>query len=79
MEKINYLEKQNEKLKNELKTEKYPKGVLVYIMDYTDEEDDTYRLGKSDDINNRKKIYDTHTIYKKKVVLMKEVFLSITI
>ena len=48
-------------------------------MDYTDEEDDTYRLGKSDDINNRKKIYDTHTIYKKKVVLMKEVFLSITI
>ena len=74
MEKINYLEKQNEKLKNELKTEKYPKGALVYIMDYTDEEDDTYRLGKSDDINNRKKIYDTHTIYKKKVVLMKEVF-----
>jgi hypothetical protein len=49
-----------------LKTEKYPKGALVYIMDYTDEEDDTYRLGKSDDINHRKKIYDTHTIYKKK-------------
>ena len=73
MEKINYLEKQNEKLKNELKTEKYPNGALVYIMDYTDEEDDTYRLGKSEDMNHRKKIYDTHTIYKKKVILMKEV------
>lgn len=73
MEKINYLEKQNEKLKNELKIEKYPKGALVYIMDYTDEEEDTYRLGKSDDMEHRKKIYDTHTIYKKKVILIKEV------
>ena len=32
-----------------------------------------YRLGKSDDMKKRKKIYDTHTIYKKNIVLMKEV------
>ena len=39
MKKINFLEKQNDKLKNELKTEKYPNGSLVYIVDYTDEQE----------------------------------------
>ena len=38
MKKINFLEKQNDKLKNKLKTEKYPNGSLVYIVDYTDEQ-----------------------------------------
>ena len=66
MKKINFLEKQNNKLKNELKIEKYPNGSLVYIVDYTDEQENMYRLGKSDDMNKRKKIYNTHTIYKKK-------------
>jgi hypothetical protein len=32
-----------------------------------------YRLGQSDDMEKRKKIYDTHTIYKKNIKLMKEV------
>lgn len=73
MKKINFLEKQNNKLKNELKIEKYPNGSLVYIVDYTDEQENMYRLGKSDDMNKRKKIYNTHTIYKKKIILMKEV------
>jgi len=73
MKKINFLEKQNDKLKNELKTEKYPNGSLVYIVDYTDEQKNMYRLGKSDDMNKRKKIYNTHTIYKKNIVLKKEV------
>ena len=73
MKKINFLEKQNNKLKNELKIEKYPNGSLVYIVDYTDEQENMYRLGKSDDMNKRKNIYNTHTIYKKKIILMKEV------
>ena len=64
--------KRKQKTKD-LKTEKYPKGSLVYIMDYTDEEENMYRLGKSDDMENRKKIYDTHTIHKKGVIIMKEV------
>ena len=57
LNKINFLEKQNEKLKNEIKTEKFPNGSLVYIVDYTDEQENTYRLGRSDDMNKRKKIY----------------------
>ena len=71
MKKINFLEKQNDKLKNELKVENYPDGLLVYIVDYTDEQENMYRLGKTDDMKKRKKIYDTHTIFKKKVILMK--------
>lgn len=67
------MEKQNEKLKNELKTEQFPNGALVYIVDYTDEQENMYRLGKSDDMDKRKKIYNTHTIYKKKVVISQEV------
>jgi len=73
MEKINFLEKQNNKLKNELKIEKFPNGSLVYIVDYTDEQKNMYRLGKSDNMDKRKKIYNTHTIYKKNIILMKEV------
>jgi hypothetical protein len=61
------------KLKNELKTDKYPNGALVYIVDYTDEQENVYRLGKTDIMKKRKLLYDTHTIYKKKVVLIKEV------
>ena len=63
MNKINVLEKQNDKLKNELKIEKYPNGSLVYIIDYTDEQTNMYRLGKSDNMKKRKQIYDTHTIF----------------
>jgi prophage antirepressor-like protein len=73
MKKINFLEKQNNKLKNELKVEKFPEGLLVYIVDYTDEQENMYRLGKTDDMKKRKKIYNTHTIYKKNIILMKEV------
>ena len=55
MKKINFLEKQNNKLKNELKVEKFPEGLLVYIVDYTDEQENMYRLGKTDDMNGQNK------------------------
>jgi len=71
--KINFLEKHNDKLKNELKIEKYPNGSLVYIIDYTDELENMYRLGRTHNMKKRKKLYNTHTIYKKKIILMKEV------
>jgi prophage antirepressor-like protein len=71
LEKINYLEKQNKLMINDLKKEKYPNGAVVYIIDYGDDpnyEKDVYRLGSTDDMNKRKKIYDTHTLHKKPVV-----------
>ena len=36
-------------------------------------ESNMYRLGKTDNMNKRKKIYDTHTIYKKNIILIKKV------
>ena len=69
MKQITHLEKQNNKLKNELKTEQYPEGALVYVVDYTDEYDNMYRIGKTDNMNKRKKIYDTHTAYKKPIII----------
>ena len=71
LEKINYLEKQNKLMINDLKKEKYPNGAVVYIVDYSDDanyEKNVYRLGSTDDMNKRKKIYDTHTLHKKPVI-----------
>ncbi len=45
----------------------------MYIIDYTDEHENMYKLGKSDDMEKRKKIYNTHTIYKKNIILIKEI------
>ena len=59
-------------MRNDLKTDKYPNGALVYVLDYSDENEEVYKLGKTDDMKQRKKIYDTHMLHKKKVVHTKE-------
>ena len=72
LEKINYLEKQNKLMIQDMKKEKYPEGALVYILDYSDDnlyEKDVYRLGETDDLKKRKAIYDTHMLHKKPVVI----------
>ena len=71
LKKINYLEKQNKLMLNDMKKEKYPDGALVYILDYSDDdpnEPGIYRLGKTDDLNKRKKIYNTHMLHNKPVL-----------
>lgn len=71
LNKINYLEKQNKQMINDLKKNKYPEGALVYVIDYSDEDNSVegiYRIGKTDSMTTRKKIYDTHTLHSKKVV-----------
>jgi len=67
--KINELEIQNKLLKNDLKMEKFPEGAIVYIVeDYDINNSIIYKLGKTDDMNKRIKIYNTHSIHNKKVV-----------
>lgn len=73
LDQINKLEKDNKTIKNDLKKEKYPNGGLVYIIDYTNEDENIYRLGSTNNMNKRKKIYDTHTLHKKNVVYKKEI------
>ena len=72
MKKINELESDNNRLNNELKKDKYPDGGLIYVMDYSVPDKEIYRIGMTGNMNKRKKIYDTHTLEKHKVVHIKE-------
>lgn len=74
LKKINELESQNKILKNDLKLEKYPEGAVVYITENHDTNGDIiYKLGKTDDLNKRIKIHNTHSIHNKKIVHYVEV------
>jgi prophage antirepressor-like protein len=67
--KINELEHQNKLLKNDLKLEKFPEGAIVYVIeDYDVDKNIIYKIGKTDDMNKRIKIYNTHSIHNKSVV-----------
>jgi prophage antirepressor-like protein len=73
-QKINELENKNKILQNDLKVEKFPEGAMVYIVEEYDEDNEIYyRLGKTDDMNKRIKIYNTHSIHNKKVAHYVEV------
>jgi prophage antirepressor-like protein len=69
LKKINELEIKNKLLQNDLKIEKFPKGAIVYITkEYDINGEIYYKLGKTDDMNKRIKIHNTHSIHNKNVV-----------
>ncbi len=72
IEKLQYMEKQYHLARRDLKKEKYPEGALFYVVDYGDENEEKYRIGITENMNKRKKIYDTHMLHKRDVVIMKE-------
>lgn len=72
LQKINYLTKENESIKEELKKDTFPNGGLVYVIDYSEYDKSIFRVGKTNDLKARKSIYDTHTLYKKPVFMFHE-------
>lgn len=70
---INILVKQNKLYKNDLAKTKYPDGGVFYVVDYSDDQGEMYRIGITDKMKNRKKGYDTHTLHKHQVVLIEEI------
>jgi hypothetical protein len=69
LKKINELEIKNKLLENDLKLEKFPDGSMVYVVEEYDIDNEIYyKIGKTDDMNKRINIYNTHSIHKKKVV-----------
>jgi len=69
LKKINELETKNKLLENDMKLEKFPDGAMVYVIeDYDIDKQVFYKIGKTDNMNKRIKIYNTHSIHKKKVV-----------
>jgi len=74
LQKINELEKHNKILQNDLKLEKFPEGAMVYVVkDYDLDGTLCYKIGKTNDMNKRIKIYNTHSIHKKEVVYYVEI------
>jgi len=68
LKKINDLETTNKLLQNDLKLEKFPDGGLVYVIEETDNDGQIYyRIGKTDNMNKRIQIYNTHSIHNKTV------------
>jgi prophage antirepressor-like protein len=51
LQEIDKLQKDNKHMKNDMKKEKFPEGGLIYVIDYTDETKDAYRIGSTDDMN----------------------------
>jgi prophage antirepressor-like protein len=69
LKKINELESKNKLLQNDLKLEKFPDGAMVYVIEDTDTDGEIYyRIGKTDNMNKRINIHNTHSIHNKKVV-----------
>ena len=69
LKKISELEIKNKLLENDLKLEKFPIGGIVYVIEeYDIDHNIYYKIGKTDDMNKRIKIYNTHSIHNKKVV-----------
>jgi prophage antirepressor-like protein len=69
LKKINELETKNKLLQNDLKLEKFPEGAMVYVIEEIDTDGEIYyRIGKTDNMNKRIGIHNTHSIHNKKVV-----------
>jgi len=73
LKKISELEEKNKILQNDLKIEKFPDGAMVYITEEKYDGEIYYRLGKTNNLNKRIKIHNTHSIHNKKVVYFTEV------
>lgn len=70
---INELQKTNNILENDLKKDKYPNGSVFYVIEYSDGLNNYYRIGQTNDMNKRKKVYESHLLHKPNVVIVKEV------
>lgn len=69
LNKITELENKNKMLLNDLKLEKFPDGAMVYVVeDFDMDGTKYYKIGKTDNMNKRISVYNTHSIHNKKVV-----------
>lgn len=67
-----YVEEENKILKQNLKKELFPKGGLVYAIDYSTKENEIYKIGMTENMIKRKEVYNSHTLDKKPVAFYLE-------
>lgn len=68
----NRVGEENAKLKKDLRKEIFPKGGLVYAIDFSTDTEEIYRIGMSTNMKNRKEVINSHTLNKKNVVFYLE-------
>lgn len=59
-------------LKQNLKKEKFPTGGLVYVIDFSTNKKEIYRIGRTTNMNRRKEVTNSHTLHKQPVVYFVE-------
>lgn len=57
---LKILKKENEIIKKDMKKEKFPSGSIVYVIDYSENNEEVYRIGMTNDMQKSKSLYDTH-------------------
>lgn len=72
LQQINLLRDQQKTMKSDMRKEKFPHGALVYVVDYSTANEEIYRIGKTNNMTLRKRVYDTHTLHKHEVVFTVE-------
>ena len=69
--KIN-VDKENILLKQDLRKEIFPKGGLVYAIDFSTDTEEVYRVGMTMNMKNRKEVINSHTLHKQPVAFYLE-------
>ncbi len=69
---ISSLMKNIKNARRNLKPEKFPNGGVVYAVDFSENGEEAYKIGKTDDMKKRKALYDTHSYHKRKVPIIEE-------
>ena len=72
LDRINFLQEENKKLKLGQCKIKYPRGGVVYVIDYSNKYEEIYRIGMTGNMKARKQLYDTHTLHNHRVVHISE-------
>jgi hypothetical protein len=72
LKKIDFMEKELKVLKNEMKKDKYPEGGYVYALDFSTDDQEVFRIGKTEKINSRTDSYTTHNLNKKKYIVLEK-------
>lgn len=58
---------ERQKIIEDCKKQKFPDGGIVYVIDYSTEYDEIYRICMTGNMKKRKQIYDTHSFHNRKV------------
>ncbi len=69
MKNINQARQNKLQMRKNMNPDKYPDGGYVYAIDFTENGQHAYKIGKTNNMTKRKSSYDSHSFHKKDVVI----------